>query len=376
MPGILAGIIELVTSVGAGVGGAVEAGAGALGSGLGSGLGTAGSALGLGGAEAGAIGAPLSLSAADYGGALGASALGGGGALEAGAIGGLGGDLAAGGLGGGGLLGASPVAGPLTGGAATTADLTGGATMGAPGGAGSAAGAAGPAGIDTAATIGPGAGAAPLGAPADLASAAAGAGKTGADAGLAGGISDFTSAHPYLTQMGLMGGGILAAPALSGLVNKVPQQGALSGIAGQAGQIAGQQEAYGTTLQQPLVTGQLPPGAQQEVTNALNDAISQTKSRYASLGLTGSTMEADAIANMQKQSQALTFQIAQQMAQTGGAAITQAANALGIQDQVYAQLMNAQVSQDNALQSAIARMASASALGSNPGAKAANALVG
>ena len=53
------------------------------------------------------------------------------------------------------------------------------------------------------------------------------------------------------------------------------------------------------------------------------------------------------------------------MAQTGGAAITTAANALNLQDQIYSQLMNAQVAQDASLQSAIARFAAGAAIGSS-----------
>jgi len=184
----------------------------------------------------------------------------------------------------------------------------------------------------------------------------------------------FSNNKGLLTSLGLPLAAVGAAPFVSKLINPVPQQGALEQLAQQESSLASQQQQLSNTLTNPLVTGQLPPQAQQQVQNAVNDAISTTKARYANLGLTGSTAEADAISNIQNQSTAITFQIAQQMAQTGEAAIGQASNALGLQDQIYSQLMQAQVQQDTALQQAIARFAAASAIGNKPAAQAVNAL--
>lgn len=330
-------------------GGAAAAGAGAGAAGLaGAGLGTAE-----------AIGAPLSLSALDYGGALGASALGAGagGALEAGAIGGLGGDLATGGLLGstaapvggaiGGLGGDLAAGGSPTAGALPTATPAIGGT-----GGGSAAGLAGPAGVESLNASGSGL--------ANIGASAGGATQGGG--GLFGGLGNFAASNKgLLTTLGAP----LAAPLVSKLVNPVPQEGALKGLAAQSAALTAEQGAYGKELQQGLLTGKLPSGAQAEVNNALGDATAATKARYASLGLTGSTMEQQALTDLSSRGQELTFKIAQQMAQTGQAAIGQAANSLGLQDQVYAQLMNAQVAQDNSLQQAIARMAAAAAGGGN-----------
>lgn len=158
--------------------------------------------------------------------------------------------------------------------------------------------------------------------------------------------------------LGILAG---AAPLIKQAISpaKIPQQAQLQGLAAQEQVLQAQQQQYGTALTSPLITGQLPSGAKQQVDNAVNDAISTTKARYANLGLSGSTMEADAVSNIQNQSSALTFQIAENMAQTGQAALSGAASALGLQDQVYSQLMQAQVAQDNALQQAIANFASA-----------------
>lgn len=243
-------------------------------------------------------------------------------------------------------------------------------------GAGSASAFGGPdltpgAGLDLTGGIGPG-GAAP--GPIDLGAIAGGAGGATPPVGAtipqaAGGIANYFKNNPgLLAALGIGAAGTLAGPKLSGAINKVPQEGALKGLASQEASLQAQQQQLGGELTQPLITGNLPPEAAQSVTNAVNDAISTTKARYANLGLSGSTMEADAIANIQNQKSALTFQIAQQMATTGQAALTGAANALGLQDQVYSQLMQAQVQQDQALQQAIASFAGAAASGAGIGA--------
>lgn len=176
------------------------------------------------------------------------------------------------------------------------------------------------------------------------------------------GIMGFLKSNPGLVaSLGAGVAGTALSPMLSRLINKVPQQGNLDALAAQESGIASQQQQLSQTLTDPLTSGKLPTGAEQSVSTAINDAVSTTKARYANLGLSGSTMEADAIANIQNQATGLRFNIAQQMAQTGEAAIGQASSALGLQDQVYNQLMSAQISQDNNLQTAIARFAGAAA---------------
>jgi hypothetical protein len=162
------------------------------------------------------------------------------------------------------------------------------------------------------------------------------------------------SAAPYL---GL--GGLGAATMLLGRPKGIPQQGNLQNIAGEAGTQGQANQAYANQLESPLTTGVLPGGAEQSVTNATNDAITSIKSRYAQMGLSGSTQELDAINAAKDHATAMRFSIAQEMAQTGLSAGQQAVSDLGLQDQVYGQLMQAQISQDTALQNAIARFTGA-----------------
>ena len=158
--------------------------------------------------------------------------------------------------------------------------------------------------------------------------------------------------------LGILAGGI---PLLSQALHppKLPQEQNLKNLSQAEQQLQQQQQQYGQALQSPLVTGNLLPGQQTSVDNAYNDAVSTTKARYANLGLSGSTMEADAIASISNQKVAAQASIAQQDAQTGSQAISQAAGALGLQDQVYTQLMQGQLAQDQGLQQALARFASA-----------------
>jgi hypothetical protein len=148
----------------------------------------------------------------------------------------------------------------------------------------------------------------------------------------------------------------LAAPLLAklGLTGSIPNQAALTGVANQASTAAGNANAYAGALEAPLTTGVLPAGAQAQVTQALNDSITSIKSKYANLGLTGSTAEQAAISEAQSQAQQMTFTIAQQMAQTGIQAGNQATQDLGLEGTIYNDLTQAQISQDTALQNAIA----------------------
>lgn len=243
-----------------------------------------------------------------------------------------------------------------------------------------------------------------------------------------GGVTDFLKNNPLLAAAGLGVGGMLLSPKVSPLVNgQLPQQPQMQnvvqqaqnqipmnqavaqqdiGIAGQqqnlapknlgiadtATGIAGQQNTYGNQLEQSLITGQLPPGFDAQIQQATNDAMTSIRSRYASLGMSGSSAEADALAYVQQQAAGQRAAIAQQLAQQGQTAVnsgisalgqgssainsasgnlgaaTQALNGainagnqtladLGLQQSVYQNLMQAQIQQDTALQTAIGNFA-------------------
>jgi len=159
------------------------------------------------------------------------------------------------------------------------------------------------------------------------------------------------------------------AGALGMFLNKqsgLPFGSDLQGAAGLAGGEAAGLYGYGNALMNPLLTGNLPPGAEQAVQNAIKQASDTSKARFASLGQTGSTMEGDTLANIQNQATAMRFQIAENMAKTGLQATQESIQALGLESNIYSNLMKAQMDQDKSMSDMIGKFASSigSALGS------------
>lgn len=202
------------------------------------------------------------------------------------------------------------------------------------------------------------------------ASPSAPAGASATSAG--GGITDWLSKNSSTLGLGAAGiGASLASPFLSRAVSPgLPNQGKLTATAdkaaGQADSLLAQQKA----LTDPLTTGVLPQAQQQAVDNATNDAVTSVKSKYAGMGLSGSTMELEAINNVKNQAATMKVSMEAQLAQTGLQMGSQALTAMNLTDQVYSSLMNATISQDTALQQAIARMAAGAAQGSAQGTAA------
>lgn len=145
--------------------------------------------------------------------------------------------------------------------------------------------------------------------------------------------------------------GILGADALLG--NKKPAfEGQLQGI-------ANQDAARGAQLQNYLNTGTLPPGIQGSLNAAQNDAAASIRSEYAARGGSGSSAEAQDVSNLAERTQAQGQQMAMQLFNSG-VSETQAA------DQIYGQLMQVQLQQDNNLSSAVGKFASSLALMGSP----------
>lgn len=172
-----------------------------------------------------------------------------------------------------------------------------------------------------------------------------------------GGITDFLSANKSLILPGaLEAGALLTHP-------KIPYEGNLQALANPS---AGGTAAGGlaSSLIPSVQTGNLPPGASTAVSNATQDSITSIKAKYAQMGLSGSTMEAQDIASAQARGQSMAFDLANQLTQTGLTAAGVSQQDLANQQNIYALLMNAQLQNDQQLSDALASFASASALGS------------
>lgn len=196
-----------------------------------------------------------------------------------------------------------------------------------------------------------------------------GSGAGGGPSSYTGG--DFFSQNPMLLPMA-GGAAAMGYSAFKGSQD-LPFQGQMQGAIGGLGEVAQRAGAgydelmgRGRTLTDPIMSGKLPPGAEQSVLNMVKGQETSTKGRYASLGLTGSTMEGDALQNVQNQATAQRFQIAQQMAQLGAQAVTQAIQELGLEERAYGDqttaygnMMKAQMEADKSTAATIGAFAGA-----------------
>lgn len=126
--------------------------------------------------------------------------------------------------------------------------------------------------------------------------------------------------------------------------------------------LANSQNAQGQQLESYINNGTLPPGAQQWVNQQTAAQTAAIKAKYAQLGMSGSTPEAEELNNVQSQATSQMFTIASQLLNTG---VTES-NASGT---LYNYLMNAENAdtQDisKAVQNFVAAMAGGSGAGQN-----------
>jgi hypothetical protein len=142
-------------------------------------------------------------------------------------------------------------------------------------------------------------------------------------------------------------------PGLSNLQNSARSQQAL----------AGQLTAPGIQEANALLTGQLPAGAQAAIDQSAEAAKAATASRFASLGIPGSSMEAQAIGAIDQQAAAQKFADLSQVSQQGLNQIRTAQGFTNEADLLNNNIMNTQLQQDLLTQQAIANLAASLAGG-------------
>lgn len=159
---------------------------------------------------------------------------------------------------------------------------------------------------------------------------------------------------PFTSPASILAGGGLALDAAKslGLGGNPPGYNQINTLAGNAAQNSQQLESY-------LQSGTLPPGMQAAANQASADAEATIKSRYASMGMSGSSAEAQDIQNMRTRMAGQTSDLARQLFATG-------ANEAQMSGQLYQYLMNYQVQQDQALSQGITNMVTALAGLSRP----------
>lgn len=238
----------------------------------------------------------------------------------------------------------------------------------------------------------------------DLATIGTGGATTGADASAAlgsGGIGDWLSnagssllgditsnplkALGLATSVGGLGYDLLnKSSSLPGQANlnqiaSTLQQGQ-AGVAGNIaneGSIASGLSNEGNLLSSYIQTGQLPAGVQQSIDQASAAAEASIKSRYAAMGASGSSAEAQDLANVRFLAQSQGSTIALQLLQQGTSDTTEAAsitNAMvsqgvqetGLSDQIYTELLNLATQQNAQLGTALAGFATSLARVGSP----------
>lgn len=137
-----------------------------------------------------------------------------------------------------------------------------------------------------------------------------------------------------------------------GIIQQNQAQGALNKEVKQAENLITSNNAQASGLESALFTGQLPPGAQAAVKQATQAAKAAVRSKYASLGLTGSSMEAQDIANVDQQASSQIFSLASDLYKTG---ISQS----GLSAQLYDAILQAQGGLANESRNALTNYAAA-----------------
>jgi hypothetical protein len=134
-------------------------------------------------------------------------------------------------------------------------------------------------------------------------------------------------------------------------LSQTPPKGT-NALTSEANQLAGQ----GQQLQSYLNTGTLPPGAQNSLNQAAQQAEAAIRSQYAARGMSGSSAEAQDLANVAQTTAAQGQQLAMQLLQQG---VTET----NLSSELYTQLMQQQMQQDQQLSGAITNFATAAAGG-------------
>jgi len=166
---------------------------------------------------------------------------------------------------------------------------------------------------------------------------------------------------------GLFGGSPLealfsAAPiALDVLKGNQPYKGET-----QLQQSAAQMGTQGAQLQSYLQTGTLPPGAQAAINQAVASSQAAIRSQYASMGGSGSSAEQQDLQNAQLQGVTQATNMATTLLNSG-------IQESQVADQIYQNIMNQSMQEDQDLSSAIGNFAAMAAGPTTPAAAAANA---
>jgi hypothetical protein len=149
-----------------------------------------------------------------------------------------------------------------------------------------------------------------------------------------------------------------AAIAAGGLLYDTSRSQNIPGLT-QLQSEANQFAAQGNQLQSYLQSGTLPTGVQSSIDEASQAAEAEIRSQYAAMGLSGSSMEAQALASVKENTAAQGASIAATL-------LSQGVNESQIASQLYGDLLTFNQQQNTATGSAISSLAEALAGGYSP----------
>jgi hypothetical protein len=189
--------------------------------------------------------------------------------------------------------------------------------------------------------------------------AAAGAGRGAVPGGAVPFDYGSSTLGKVMTQLGLPQSSITEAIAKNpgallaggGLAMNMMRDQSIPGAKELQGQ-ADAAAARGAQMQQYLATGTLPPGAQASVDQATAAAKAAIRSKYATMGMSGSTAEVQDLNNIDMQAKAQAGQIAAQLLDTG-------VRESGLASQIYTNLLRLNQQQTDSTGRAIANFAAA-----------------
>ncbi len=181
---------------------------------------------------------------------------------------------------------------------------------------------------------------------------------TGAPAPPSGVVNDILASLGVDTSSGIgkfiaRNPGSIAAALGLGYAAMQPEPESMGELRDLARQTAGQ----GQILTNYLQSGTLPPGAQESVDEGKRAAIAAVRSKYSSLGLSGSTMEMDALQAIETRAETQAFSFAAQLLDAG-------LRSTGLSSNIYNYLINAEQTDDQAFAQALG--AFTSTLAPNP----------
>jgi hypothetical protein len=138
-----------------------------------------------------------------------------------------------------------------------------------------------------------------------------------------------------------------------------PQQTQLANQAAGYGQQSANLLTLGNNLANPIQTGALPPGANAaiDLSTAANKA--GIASHFADLGISGSTMEGQAIATADQQAAAQKFGVADQMLQSANQVFGNAARFGALGTDTTTNLLKTSMTEDEQYRAALANFAKA-----------------